>query len=128
MLALYLAAIVIMAVSAQNDLLRTQLVGFDGCGTDKGNKILGAWRESWGIMDVIRKDKVNWNEAAALEYLGPPGYNSGRQGDIQGDDSMTETRLARTMLTKESYSQPAGHHYRPWAPISDRLEAPCPMR
>ncbi|KAI9763238.1 MAG: hypothetical protein M1840_000813 [Geoglossum simile] len=34
-------------------------------------------------MDGIRENDVNWNDAAALEYLGPPGYNRERQGDIQ---------------------------------------------
>ncbi|KAI9761719.1 MAG: hypothetical protein M1840_001723 [Geoglossum simile] len=83
MLLLFLAVASIVLVSAQDDDLRTQLVGFDGCNAQRVDAIRQAWRDSRPVMDVIRDININWNEAAALEYLGPPGYNRPNQAAIQ---------------------------------------------
>ncbi|KAI9761721.1 MAG: hypothetical protein M1840_001725, partial [Geoglossum simile] len=74
-----------MAAFAQddNDNLRTQLVGFEGCDQTKQNTIRQAWRDSWQIMDVIGDININWDEAAAVEFLGPPAFNQGQRAAIQ---------------------------------------------
>ncbi|KAI9762265.1 MAG: hypothetical protein M1840_001444 [Geoglossum simile] len=83
MLLLFLAVASIVLVSAQEDDLRTHLVGFNGCDDQSVEAIRKAWRDSWAVMDVIREININWNEAAALEYLGPPGYNRPKQAAMQ---------------------------------------------
>ncbi|KAN0075850.1 hypothetical protein V8E54_007120 [Elaphomyces granulatus] len=68
------------------DDLYTRLVGYDGCnccGIDKRQAIKTAWQQSWDVMDVIRELHIDWNEAAALEFLGPPGFNVQYQAVIQ---------------------------------------------
>ncbi|KAI9763098.1 MAG: hypothetical protein M1840_000910 [Geoglossum simile] len=72
-----------MAAFAQDDDLRTRLVGFEGCDQTQTDSIRAAWRDSWQVMDVIREININWDEAAAVEFLGPPGFNQGRQAAIQ---------------------------------------------
>ena len=42
-----------------------------------------AWEQSWDVMDIIRELDINWNEAAALEFLGPPGFNAPNQAAIK---------------------------------------------
>ncbi|KAI9765020.1 MAG: hypothetical protein M1840_007845 [Geoglossum simile] len=83
MLSLFLIAATIVAVFAQDDDLRTRLIGFDGCDQSQVDAIRTGWRDSWQVMDTIREINVNWNEAAAVEFLGPPGYNQGRRATIQ---------------------------------------------
>jgi hypothetical protein len=45
--------------------------------------ITTAWQQSWGVMDVIRNLQVEWNEAAAVDFLGPPGLNDNYRATIQ---------------------------------------------
>ncbi|RYP18792.1 hypothetical protein DL765_003727 [Monosporascus sp. GIB2] len=53
----------------------TRLVRYDGCDNWDTNEIYKGWVQSWKIMNqVLREvDNINWNEASAVEYLGPPG-------------------------------------------------------
>ncbi|KAI9759921.1 MAG: hypothetical protein M1840_003064, partial [Geoglossum simile] len=71
-----------MVVFAQDDL-RTRLVGYDGCDTTQSDAIDLAWVDSWQVMDISRDINIDWNEAAAVEYLGPPGFNQGSRPMIQ---------------------------------------------
>src|ERR1700722_6465241 len=82
---LLFAATVWSEIQSREDLY-TRLVGYDGCTCcpfDQGNAIKVAWRQSWDGMDVIPELPIDWNEAAALEYLGPPGFNAQYQATIQ---------------------------------------------
>ncbi|KAH0528266.1 hypothetical protein TsFJ059_003151 [Trichoderma semiorbis] len=71
-------------------LLATTLIGFDGCDEDKGFDpaiIRSGWQQSWKIMNLRNKEAragINWNEASAVEYLGPPSKNKDYQRAITG--------------------------------------------
>jgi hypothetical protein len=82
---LLFAATVWSKIQSREDLY-TRLVYYDKCccrGTDKKPAIKTAWQQSWAVMDVIRNLHIDWNEAAALEFLGPPGFNAPYQNIIQ---------------------------------------------
>ncbi|KAI1504900.1 hypothetical protein F5X99DRAFT_330494 [Biscogniauxia marginata] len=63
----------------------TRLVRYDGCDNWDGNEIYKGWLQSWKIMNQILEeaDNINWNEASAVEYLGPPALNVGVQTRIK---------------------------------------------
>jgi hypothetical protein len=83
---LLFAATVWSEIQSREDLY-TRLVGYDGCTccpVDQKKIIKVAWQQSWDVMDVIREvEEINWNEAAALDYLGPPSFNVQYQATIQ---------------------------------------------
>jgi hypothetical protein len=82
---LLFAATVWSEIQSREDLY-TRLVGYDGCTCcpiDQGEAIKVAWRQSWDVMGVIRELRIDWNEAAALEYLGPSSFNVQYQATIQ---------------------------------------------
>ncbi|EAW20625.1 uncharacterized protein NFIA_030580 [Aspergillus fischeri NRRL 181] len=59
-------------------ILGTALTGEDGCTTLQKKQIRSGWVESWKIMNYIykvAKAGIDFNEAAAVEYLGPPSMN-----------------------------------------------------
>lgn len=71
-------------------LLATKLVRWSGCGpagSARRKAIYAGWQQSWKLMnnifDVANKG-INWNEAAAVEYLGPPALNGDKRGDMTG--------------------------------------------
>ena len=72
-------------VSAQNSL-GTWLYGYTGCKSFPGakGKIDGAYYDSWVVAntDGVNSD-IDWNNAAALEFLGAPGLNQDKQAQIQ---------------------------------------------
>ncbi|OTA05019.1 hypothetical protein A9Z42_0056530 [Trichoderma parareesei] len=71
--------------SANLTTLATALFGWDGCDSEQKVDILSGWQQSWKIMNLIYKEAkagFNWNEASAVEYLGPPALNKDRQADI----------------------------------------------
>jgi hypothetical protein len=121
MLSLFLLAVGITAVSAQADF-RTRLIGYDGCSSGQRNDIDNAFWDTRPIMDEIREHDIDFNGAAALEFLGPPSYNRPRQADIQGNDPHDlKTRLTggnEAALTKERYSQKPRYYLRPGNTIS----------
>jgi hypothetical protein len=86
---LYLSPLLLLATTVWCEIqsredLYPRLVGFDGCSHhDKEKAIKAAWQQSWDVMDVIRDLDIDWNEAAALEFLGPPGFNKPFQEAIQ---------------------------------------------
>ncbi|KAI0478216.1 hypothetical protein F4859DRAFT_513800 [Xylaria cf. heliscus] len=63
----------------------TRLVGYDGCAPWDRDEIYKGWVESWQIMNLILReaDNMNWNEASAVEYLGPSSLNAGVQTRIK---------------------------------------------
>ena len=65
--------------------LATRLVGFDGCTTAKKVAITSGWQQPWKIMNhiyTVAKNGIDFNEAAAVEFLGPPAFNQDEQSDF----------------------------------------------
>jgi hypothetical protein len=62
-----------------------ELVGYEGCDNTKKTKIDEAFSQAKKIFDVIRDAQIDWNSAAAVEFLGPPGFNQNMQSVIQGE-------------------------------------------
>ncbi|TFA97437.1 hypothetical protein CCMA1212_010831 [Trichoderma ghanense] len=62
-------------------ILATALKGWDRCEPKYGfnpSQITSGWQQSWKIMNNIYREAnagINWNEAGAVEYLGPPAMN-----------------------------------------------------
>jgi hypothetical protein len=59
-------------------ILATALIGEDGCDDLQKKQIRSGWVESWKIMNYmykVAKAGIDFNEAAAVEYLGPPSMN-----------------------------------------------------
>ncbi|KAI9765763.1 MAG: hypothetical protein M1840_007197 [Geoglossum simile] len=86
MLRLFLLAVGTMMVSAQDPPQKdffTRLIDYIGCNTGQTITIRNAFIDSWQVMNVVRDSNIDWNSAAAMEYLGPPGYNQARRGNIQ---------------------------------------------
>lgn len=67
--------------------LATKLIGWDGCISDQQDQIYSGWQQSWKIMnynyDDIYVNGINFNEAAAVEYLSPPAYNANYQTNFK---------------------------------------------
>ncbi|THC89832.1 hypothetical protein EYZ11_010716 [Aspergillus tanneri] len=65
--------------------LATRLFGFDGCTDAQEKAITSGWQQSWKIMNhmyQVAKKGIDFNEAAAVEFLGPPAYNQQEQSDF----------------------------------------------
>ncbi|CAK1364023.1 hypothetical protein CB0940_04010 [Cercospora beticola] len=62
----------------------TYLYGWEGCQPGQKDKIKKAYYDAWTMssLDGV-KANIDWNEAAALEFLGPPGLNKPQQAQIQ---------------------------------------------
>lgn len=89
---LLLISSLITCISATN-----QLIGYEGCGTDQGgqkDKIDEAFRQAKDIFDVVRDANIDWNSAAAVEFLGPPGFNQNMQSVIQGEQEKIQGERA----------------------------------
>ncbi|KAL2256741.1 hypothetical protein VTK26DRAFT_1190 [Humicola hyalothermophila] len=58
--------------------MATVLTGFQGCDRLDKRAIYGGWYQSWKLMDFIRPkvSGLDFNSAAAVEYLGPPAVIS----------------------------------------------------
>ncbi|KAL7943679.1 hypothetical protein V8C42DRAFT_328167 [Trichoderma barbatum] len=56
-------------------IMATSLQGFDGCSRDQETAIKSGWQQSWKLMNYMAGLKIDYEDAAALEYLGPPAYN-----------------------------------------------------
>ena len=93
-------------VSASNSL-GTWLYGYTGCKNFPGakGKIDGAYYDSWTIAntDGVKED-IDWNNAAALEFLGAPGLNKDKQPQIQAV-------LANVATVIYSYKNPLFQHH-----------------
>jgi hypothetical protein len=69
----------------------TRLFGWQACSSSQRRAIYSGWQQSWKIMDAVQGKNLNWNEAAALEYLAPPFINEEEQAEIK---SMTYRSLS----------------------------------
>ena len=94
-------------VQLQN-IFGTWLYGYTGCkklfpGGKK--KIDDAYYDSWVIANGAGvKSDIDWNSAAALEFLGPPGLNKDQQSQIQAV-------LANIATVIYTYKNPLFVHY-----------------
>lgn len=59
------------------------LVGWEGCSTGMKKKIADSWEDAVSIGQSFVDTKINWNEAATLEYLRSPGFNEGVRTQIE---------------------------------------------
>jgi hypothetical protein len=76
--------VVFCIAAAFADDLRNHPFGFEGCVDGQDDLIIDAWRDTRGVMDLLRTLRIDWNEQAAVDYLGRSEYTTDRQGDIQG--------------------------------------------
>lgn len=69
-----------------HNILGTFLYGYTGCKEFPGakGKIDGAYYDAWVMSNTagVASD-IDWNSAAALEFLGAPGLNKAQQPKIQ---------------------------------------------
>lgn len=86
----------------------TWLYGYIGCKKQFPGgkaKIDGAYYDSWVMANVAGvKSDIDWNEAAALEFLGAPGLNKDKQSQIQAV-------LANIATVIYTYKNPLFVHY-----------------
>ncbi|RGP66172.1 glycoside hydrolase family 18 [Fusarium sporotrichioides] len=61
----------------------TRLFGWQGCSTSQSRAIYSGWQQSWKMMDAVQGKNLNFNEAAAFEYLAPPFINEEDQVEIK---------------------------------------------
>ena len=66
--------------------LATTLRGFEGCDKVRKQDIYSGWYQSWELMNFIRPkvNNMDFNSAAAVEYLGPPAIISPYFDRIKG--------------------------------------------
>lgn len=95
------------SVAAQNKV-GTYLYSYDGCSKIPGakDKINGAYYDSWVIANTPGvKSDIDWNNAAALEYLGASGLNTDAQPKIQAVFANMATMIY-------SYTNPFQHYIK----------------
>ena len=68
-------------------LATNELVGYESCNDGQQQKIKDAFDHAKRIFNVIRDSQIDWNSAAAVEFLGPPGFNQNMQSVIQGEQA-----------------------------------------
>ncbi|KAI9763966.1 MAG: hypothetical protein M1840_009000 [Geoglossum simile] len=61
----------------------TRLVLYSGCNRNQRSLIYAGWQDSWKLMKATAKD-INYNEGAAIDFLGAPGLNTPVQGRLSG--------------------------------------------
>jgi len=95
------------SVAAQNKV-GTFLYDYTGCKDFPGvkDKIDGAYYDSWVIANTagVNSD-IDWNSAAALEFLGAPGLNKDAQPQIQAVFANMATMIY-------SYKNPFQHYIK----------------
>ncbi|KAL8896655.1 MAG: hypothetical protein Q9207_007605 [Kuettlingeria erythrocarpa] len=62
----------------------TRLVGYDGCLKGQNTKIYSGWQQSWKIMQASKDGDIDFNSAAALEFLGASGLNKDKHDAMNG--------------------------------------------
>ncbi|KAJ0414504.1 Spherulation-specific family 4-domain-containing protein [Aspergillus carlsbadensis] len=93
-----------------DNFLGTYLYGYNECnkifGSGAKGKIDDAYYDAWVITNTagVASD-IDWNNAAALEFLGAPGLNKGKQGQIQAV-------LANVATMIYSYKNPFQHYIK----------------
>ncbi|KAH8811545.1 glycoside hydrolase family 18 protein [Xylogone sp. PMI_703] len=79
--------------------LATKLVRWDGCDDTQKTAIYSGWQQSWKIMNLMYHNAFydfNFNEAAAVEYLGAPALNKDQQDaikDLRGGTSNPDSHF-----------------------------------
>lgn len=66
--------------------LATRLIGFDGCTTAEKVAITSGWQQSWELINhvsTVAQNGTDFNEAASVEFLGPPAFNQQEQSDFK---------------------------------------------
>ncbi|CAJ0552337.1 Ff.00g063160.m01.CDS01 [Fusarium sp. VM40] len=61
----------------------TRLFGWQGCSSAQRQAIYSGWQQSWKMMDVVKGDNLDWNQAAAIDYLGDPFNNDEDQAEMK---------------------------------------------
>ncbi|KAH8707178.1 hypothetical protein GQ44DRAFT_777468 [Phaeosphaeriaceae sp. PMI808] len=69
-------------VSAEVELLSINLKGWEECNRDQIAKISAAWENAVKMADAL-EGNINFNEGAAIEYLGPPAYTEAYEDTIR---------------------------------------------
>lgn len=64
--------------------LATRLVRYDGCDNFQANHIYSGWQQSWKIMEASKNGDIDFNSAAALEFLGASGLNKDKHDAMNG--------------------------------------------
>lgn len=67
---------------------KVQLTSFKGCTDVQQFNIVNAWQTMLNMADKI-KDKVNFDEEVAVDFLGHPTRNKDRQKDIKGESGFS---------------------------------------
>ncbi|KAK3897538.1 killer toxin subunits alpha beta [Staphylotrichum tortipilum] len=69
--------------------LATMLIGYTECDWSQRREVRSGWLQSWKLMDHVRPkvSNLDFNSAAAIEYLGPPAINQPYQYRIKGGHS-----------------------------------------
>lgn len=87
-LAPFIAALVAEDEDYDGDLVAaaTKLVRHDGCDNWEKDYIYRGWVQSWKLMNKIIEEieDMNFNEASAVEFLGPPAMNKDSQERLKG--------------------------------------------
>jgi hypothetical protein len=77
----------------------TRLFGWQGCSSAQRQAIYSGWQQSWKLMDVVKGDNLNWNEAAAIDYLADPFFNDEDQAEIKSMPPGSQLHHMCPMLT-----------------------------
>lgn len=75
------ALLFLPAVLADVEFLSINLKGWEGCTNDQSAKISAAWENAVKMAGAL-DGNIDWNEAAAVEYLGPPVYTDDYKDEI----------------------------------------------
>lgn len=80
---LFLAASSISTIYAQEVVVEgTKLINWDSCDSGQQKVIKEAWVDAIKLAEGAKN--IQWNSAAALQFLGPQAYNKEDQPKIQG--------------------------------------------
>ncbi|KAL8687619.1 MAG: hypothetical protein Q9224_005100, partial [Gallowayella concinna] len=70
------------------ELFATRLVKYDGCDNFQANQIYSGWQQSWKIMEASKNGDIDFNSAAALEFLGASGLNKDKHDAMNSQKNM----------------------------------------
>ncbi|KAI4870825.1 hypothetical protein F4820DRAFT_402055 [Hypoxylon rubiginosum] len=75
----------------QLDDFYTRLVYWNKCSKNQKAAIKAGWESVWPVQQYFADNNIDFNSAAALEYLGPPANIQAYQTRIQGNIGATMT-------------------------------------
>jgi hypothetical protein len=79
----YTSLIFVPLVLADVEFLSINLKGWQGCNNAQSAKISAAWENAVRMAAAV-KDNVDLNEAASVEYFGPPVFSEDYKDEIRG--------------------------------------------